>query len=83
MFGVFLIVDLLAWNAVLFNSLYKPNALFWDISKQCRSRNAVSDQGLHCLLIECSIGILNNHEKYHPTSLSHDKVWLGELTVPP
>ena len=43
----------------------------WDMGKQCRQtpQNVASDQGLHCLLTECSIKNLNRNEKHHPTSL--------------
>ena len=36
------------------------SSFLWDIGKQHRPRseNAASDQGLHCLLTECSIKIL-------------------------
>ena len=55
-----------------------PSVFLWDKAKQCRPRsdqNAESDQGLHCLLTECSIKVLIKNDKYHLTTLKTEINW--------
>ena len=40
------------------------------------SKNMMSDQGLYCLLIDCSIKFEN---KYHRTTLKGDMEWFNSL----